>query len=88
MDPERYLGDVFDQLTSAGEQEVSVQIVMRAAHELADADGMCMLSATGERCVVALAQQRQIDLCDLRNSGLYRAAAPLLRGWRSTVQSG
>jgi two-component sensor histidine kinase len=80
MDPERYLADVFDQLTSAGEQDISLQIVMSAAHELADADGMCMLSTTGERCVVALAQQQEIHLCDLRNSGLYRAAAPLLRG--------
>ena len=80
MDPERYLSDAFDQLTSAGGQDISVQIVMRAAHELADADGMCMLSASGDRCVVALAQQQKIHLCDLRNSGLYRAAAPLLRG--------
>jgi two-component sensor histidine kinase len=80
MDPERYLADAFDELTSAGRRDTSVQIVVRAAHELADVDGVCMLSAAGERCVVALAQQQEIHLCDLRNSGLYRAAAPLLRG--------
>jgi two-component sensor histidine kinase len=80
MDPERYLADVFDELTSADGRDASVQIVMRAARELADADGMCMLSPAGERCVVSLAQQQEIHLCDLRNSGLYRAAAPLLRG--------
>ena len=80
MDPERYLADVFDELTSAGRRDTSVQVVVRAARELADADGMCLLTAAGERCVVALAQQQEIYLCDLRNSGLYRAAAPLLRG--------
>ena len=80
MDPERHLADVFNQLTSADGRDASVQIVARAAHELADADGMCMLSAGGERCVVVLAQQQQIHLCDLRNSGLYRAAAQLVRG--------
>jgi len=79
MDPERYLADVFDELTAAGRPDASMRIVVHAAHELADADGVCMLSATGERCVVALARQQEIHLCDLRNSGLYRAAAPLLR---------
>jgi len=79
MDPERYLADVFDELTSAGRRDTSVQVVVRAARELADADGMCLLTAAGERCVVALAQQQEIYLCDLRNSGLYRAVAPLLR---------
>lgn len=79
MVPERYLADVFDELTSAGRRDTSVQVVVRAARELADADGMCLLTAAGERCVVALAQQQEIYLCDLRNSGLYRAVAPLLR---------
>jgi two-component sensor histidine kinase len=80
MDAERSLADVFNKLTSADGRDSSVQIVMRAAYELADADGMCMLSTAGDHCVVALAQRQGIHLCDLRNSGLYRAAAPLLRG--------
>jgi two-component sensor histidine kinase len=80
MDPERYLVDVFDTLTSADGWDTSVQIVVGAAYELAAVDGMCLLSAGGERCVVALAQRQQLHLCDLRNSGVYRAAAPLLRG--------
>jgi two-component sensor histidine kinase len=80
MDPERYLADVLNKLTSADGRDISVQIVVRAAHELTDADGMCMLSAAGDCSVLALAQQQEIHLCDLRNSGLYRAAAPLLRG--------
>jgi two-component sensor histidine kinase len=79
MDLERSLAEVFNKLTSADGRDTCVQIVMRAAYELADAEGMCMLSAGGERCVVVLAQQQEIHLCDLRNSGLYRAAAPLLR---------
>src|SRR4029453_6889252 len=80
MDPERYLADVFDGLTAADTRNISLRIVAHAAHELADADGICMVSAAGERCVVALARQQEIHLCDLRSSGLYRAAAPLLRG--------
>lgn len=80
MDPERYLADVFDGLTAADVRDTALRIVVRAARELADADGICMVSAAGERCVVTLARQPEIHLCDLRNSGLYRAAAALLRG--------
>jgi two-component sensor histidine kinase len=80
MDPERDLACVFDALTSADGRDTSLHVVVRAANELADADGICMLSAAGEHCVVALAGQQEIHPCDLRNSGLYRAAVPLLRG--------
>jgi two-component sensor histidine kinase len=79
MDPERYLAEVFDQLTAAGTRDASVRIAVQAANELAQVDGLCLLSAAGERCVVALAQQQLIHQCDLRNSGLYRTAAPLFR---------
>jgi len=80
MDPERYLADVFDGLTAADARDTSLRIVVHAAHELADTDGLCMVSAAGDRCVVALPRHEEIHLCDLRSSGLYRAAAPLLRG--------
>jgi two-component sensor histidine kinase len=80
MDPERYVADVLDRLTAADSRDISLRIVVQAAHELAGADGICMLSAPGERCVVALARHEEIHLCGLRSSGLYRTAAPLLRG--------
>jgi two-component sensor histidine kinase len=80
MDPERYLVDVFDQLTAAGARETCVRIAAQAASELANAEGVCILSAAGDGCVVALAPREQLYVCDLRNSGLYRAASPLLRG--------
>ena len=80
MDPERYLADVFDQLAAVGTRDTCLRIAARAASELANAEGVCILSATGDRCLVALAQRDQVHTCDLRNSGLYRAASPLLRG--------
>ena len=80
MDPERYLADLFDQLTVAHARDTCVRIAVRAASELANADGVCILSVSGDGCVVALPQQEQIHQCDLRNSGLHRAASPLLRG--------
>jgi two-component sensor histidine kinase len=79
MDPERYLADVFDQLTTASTRDASLRIAVQAANELAQVDGLCMVSAAGERCVVARAHQQLIHQCDLRNSGLYRTAAPLFR---------
>ena len=80
MEPERYLVDVFDQLTAAGARDKCVHIAAQAASELANAEGVCLLSAAGDGCVVALAQREQLYVCNLRNSGLYRAASPLLRG--------
>jgi hypothetical protein len=74
-DPERYLAGVFDELTAVGTAEASARIAVQAAAELADVDGLCLVSPDGDRCVVALAQQQEIWLCDLRNSGLYRASA-------------
>jgi two-component sensor histidine kinase len=73
--PERYLAHVFGELTAAGTLDASVRIAARAASELADADGLCLVSPAGEHCVVALAQREQIYLCDLRGSDLYRASA-------------
>ena len=57
-----------------------MRIAAQAASELANAEGVCILSAAGDGCVVALAHREQLYVCDLRNSGLYRAASPLLRG--------
>jgi two-component sensor histidine kinase len=79
MDSEQYLANVFDQLTAAGTRDASVRIVVQAANELAQVDGLCMMSSVGERCVVALAQQQLIHQCDVRNSSLYRTASPLFR---------
>jgi two-component sensor histidine kinase len=74
-EPDRYIADVFDQLTVAGPAEASVRIAAQAATALADVDGLCLMSPDGDRCVVALAQQQEIYLCDLRSSNLYRASA-------------
>jgi len=74
-DPERYLAGIFDELTAVGTAEASARIAVQPAAELAGVDGLCLVSPDGDRCVVALAQQPEIYLCDLRNSGLYRASA-------------
>ena len=75
QDPQRYLADVFDELAGAGTLDAAVRIATEAASKLADADGLCLLSLDGDRCVVALAHRDQIYLCDLRTSDLYRASA-------------
>jgi two-component sensor histidine kinase len=75
-DTERYLADIFDQLTAAGSPDAALRIAARAASELAEADGLCLLAAGGDRCVVALPQQ-QICYRDLRSSGLFRTGSDL-----------
>jgi two-component sensor histidine kinase len=86
-DPERYLAGVFDELTAVCTAEASARIAAHAAAELADVDGLCLVSPDGDRCVVALAQQQEIYLCDLRSSGLYRASArQLLWGEQDVIQ--
>src|SRR5262249_1330324 len=79
MDAERYLAEVFDELSAAGSQDACVQIAVQAACELAEAYGLCLLTADGDDSLVALANREQLYLCNLRNSGLYRAAASLRR---------
>lgn len=79
MDVERYLGEVFDGLTSAPSQDACVQIAARAAGELGGAYGTCLLSATGADSTVALVAQSQLYLCDMQSSGMYRTAAALRR---------
>jgi len=86
-DPERYLAGIFDELTAVGTVDAGARIAVQAAAELADVDGLCLVSPDGDRCVVALAQQPETYLCDLRNSGLYRASArQLLWGKEDVIQ--
>jgi two-component sensor histidine kinase len=75
MDSQRYLTQVFDALTAATTCDACVRIAAQAAKALADADGLCILSPDGDRCLVARADGNQVSLCDLRNSTLHRAAA-------------
>jgi two-component sensor histidine kinase len=72
--PDRYLADVFDELTTATTDAAAARIAVRAAYELAAVDGLCLLTQTQERCAVALAQGQRTYRCDLRNSSMYRAA--------------
>src|SRR5262245_65577314 len=74
MDHYRYLADVFDALTAAVTQDACVQIAARAASELAEAYGLCLLSADGEDCTLALATREPLYLCNLRHTALYRTA--------------
>ena len=86
-DPERYLAGVFDELTAVGTAEASARIAVQAAAELAEVDGLCLVSPDAERCVVALAQQQEIYQCDLRSSGFCRASARhLLWGKEDVIQ--
>lgn len=71
-DSELFLAGVFDELAGAGTFDAAVRVAAEAASELADADGLCLMSPDGDRCVVALAHREQIYLCDLRSSDLYR----------------
>ncbi len=85
-EPDRYLAGILDALTAAATRDAGLRIVARAARELAGAEGLCLLSAIGDRCSVVLAQQNQIHECDLRSSNLHRGAGPLLRGEASGAQ--
>ena len=77
MDMERYLAEVFDELTDAVTLDARVLIAARAASALADACGVCLLSADGDDSLVALAREQPLYLCNLQRSGLYRAALSL-----------
>jgi len=77
MDPERYLAAIFGELAAASSQDACVRIAAQAASDLAEAYGLCLLTAHGDDSVIALAHRPQLYLCNLRNSGLYRAAAAL-----------
>ena len=57
--------------------EASARIAVQAAAELADVDGLYLVSTDGDRCVVALAQQPAIYLCDLRNSAFIGFDTPV-----------
>ena len=72
-DPERYLADVFDELTQRSYAKRAIRLAMQAASVLAGVDGLCLLTAAGDRCTLALAQRQEIYSCDLRSSRLYRA---------------
>ncbi|HET9444965.1 MAG TPA: sensor histidine kinase [Steroidobacteraceae bacterium] len=86
QEPERYLADILHELSAAATREAGVRIVARAARTLAGAEGMCILSAVGDRCIVALAQHSQVHECDLRSSSIHRGAGPLLRSEASGAQ--
>lgn len=79
MEPERNIAAVLDDLTAAGTRDACVLAAARAASELAGASGLCLLSATGDESLVALASRQQLCLCDLQDSGLYRTAVALHR---------
>ena len=72
-DPERYLAAVFDELTSAPTRSAAIRLTMQAASVLAGAEGVCLLTAAGDRNTLALAQRQEIYSCDLRSSRLHRA---------------
>src|SRR5262245_7393888 len=75
MDTERYLAEVLEQLSAASTQDACVRIAARAASDLAEAYGLCLLSADGDDSLIALAGHDPLYVCNLRNSGLYREAA-------------
>src|SRR5262245_32196277 len=79
MDPERYLARVFDDLAHAGSRDACARIAVRAASELGDAFGLCLLTPDGHDSILALASREPVYLCNLRSSGLYRAAVGLRR---------
>ena len=81
-DPDRYLANVFDELTSAPTRSAAIRLSMQAASVLAGADGLCLLTAAGDRCTLALAQRQEIYSCDLRSSRLHRA---MVRPHRAAV---
>ncbi|HKQ13905.1 MAG TPA: sensor histidine kinase [Steroidobacteraceae bacterium] len=79
MDPERYIATVFDGLAAADSQGACVRIAATAAGELAEVNGLCLLSAEGDDSVLALASRDPLYLCNLRSSGLYRTALSMRR---------
>ena len=79
QDPARYLAEVFDELTGAPTRNAAIRCVMQAANTLAGTEGLCLLTAAGDRCTLALAHRPEIYSCDLRSTELYRALAPLHR---------
>lgn len=79
QDSERYLAAVFDELTSAPTQDSAIRSATQAANVLAGTEGLCLVTAEGDRCPLALTHRPEIYSCDLRSTELYRSLASLQR---------
>jgi two-component sensor histidine kinase len=84
MDPERYLAMVFEEMAVAGTRETCVLIAARAAAALSGTYGLCLVSADGDDCLLALENQPDLYVCNLQSLGLYESAASLRLSGSST----